>query len=73
MTTTSTRAGLHAIIPKDSHDAWHTFSVEHGPTVSALIDAIGRRLAAGQTKLDMAEVAREARQIDSDNRHRTRS
>ncbi len=70
MTDRPDRSPIHAYVPKASHDAWHAFAVDHGPSVSALLDAIGRRLATGETKLDMIQVARQARQIDSDNRRR---
>lgn len=30
------RRGLHAVVPESSHEAWHQFAANHGPSVSAI-------------------------------------
>ena len=60
------RRPVHAYIPTASHD----FAATNGASVSALLDALGRRLAAGETRFDLKLIAKQAIQIDVANRRR---
>lgn len=66
------RPPIHGHVTQQAHDGWHDFAANHGPTVSALLEVIGGRLADGETKIDMKALAREALQIDVAHRRRNR-
>jgi hypothetical protein len=74
----ASRKAIHAYLSPEAHDAWHDFAVEHGVSVSGLIEAVAQDWAegngAGDTESDDANrLARLARRIDAQRRRRSRS
>lgn len=63
---------LNVFVSEASFDAWRDFCSEHGCTVTALIEAIGHRLAEVPSHPGglLADAVREARRIDSARRRR---
>lgn len=72
MTTRPERRPVHAYVPVESHTALHDFAMTSGASLSAVLDALGRRLAGGQRTLNMIEVAKQAAQIDAKDWRRLR-
>jgi hypothetical protein len=65
------RRMLNAYLTEEAHDGWHEFAREHGVTVSALLEVLGRRLRAGELP-DRSSMVAEARGIDAQRRSRRR-
>lgn len=63
---------LGARLSDEAADGWHQFADLHGVSVSALLEAFGRALAAAVEGREprLAEVVDEARVIDTERRKR---
>jgi len=74
--TTVNRSALHAYLSVDSHAAWQAFSEENGVSVTGLLEALGRELAAELEDIepdDMRQTwVKKARRIDAERRRRSR-
>lgn len=60
---------LRARLSDDASHAWDAFATDAGVTMTALIEALGRDMAAGQWK-PTKRVVDEARRIDHERRSR---
>lgn len=58
---------LNVFVSEESFEAWRRFADEHGVSVTALIEAIGRTLPDKPSGF-LAEAVREARRVDSERR-----
>lgn len=62
--------GLHASVSDEARDGWQQFAAAHGVSVTALIEAIGIRLADMEPPGDWSAIIEEARAIDAERRRR---
>lgn len=68
-----TRKVIHANVSEQAFAAWQDFGIEHGVSVTGLIEALGTLgPLAGSKSLNVDALVREARRIDSDRRRRRR-
>lgn len=67
----SDRKQQNVFLTEEAFNGWRDFCAEQGCSVTALVEALGRRLA-GMTHPGgvLTDAIREARRIDSENRKR---
>lgn len=67
----ATRRVIHANVSEAAFLAWQDFGIQHGVSVTGLIEALGTiGPISGAKSLNVEALIREARRVDSDRRRR---
>ena len=66
------RRGLHVKISDEAHTGWRQFCDDHGISLAALMESIGRRMADGRMRWtdQIEEIVGEARRVDEERKRR---
>jgi hypothetical protein len=66
-----TKKVIHANVSDATFDTWQEFSIEHGVSVTGLIEALGTiGPLAGAKSVTADQLVKEARRVDSERRRR---
>jgi hypothetical protein len=67
----ATKKVIHANVSDDTFQSWQEFSIEHGISVTGIIEALGTigPLAGGRS-VSADQLVKEARRVDSERRRR---
>jgi hypothetical protein len=66
-----TKKVIHANVSDETFEAWQEFSIDHGISVTGIIEALGTvGPLVGAKSLTADQLVKEARRVDSERRRR---
>lgn len=67
---TDTKRVIHANVSDETFEAWQEFSIEHGVSVTGIIEALGSVGPIVGQRIEASTLVKAARQVDGERRRR---
>lgn len=67
---TTVRKAIHAYVSAEAMDGWQDFSIEHGISVTSIVEVLGHDFRDANGEADWGDLVKRARRVDAERRRR---